>query len=222
MKVESWDTLNMRSGPGVNNGVVAELPHNAQGVTMTGGQKAVGSTQWVEVSWKGKTGWVSKAYLAAQSSAPAASQTPQADNTVQLLEKNQSAPAQPAVQAEPPAPEPEKQIVKNKQSGMWILECGNISPFWKVEVLPEWIRGTLGKHVTGMPITHKRQEHGKYHKVALETEIRGANQWNRLQMTMRYTKSCYSRLAKRKTAFSVEGTFNNEPISGCCRAVQVP
>jgi uncharacterized protein YraI len=222
VKVESWDTLNMRSGPGVSNAVVTKLPYNAQGLTMTGGQKTVGRTQWVEVNWQGKSGWVSQAYLAAQTPAPAANPPSQNTGTVQLMDNNQAAPAQTTVRPAPPPQPAQKQIVKKKQSGMWILECGNTSPFWKVEVLPEWMSGTLGKHKTGMPITHKRQDHGKYRKVALETEIRGANKWNKLQLTMRYTKSCYSRLAKKKVAFSVEGLFNNEPISGCCQAIQVP
>lgn len=226
IKVESWDTLNMRAGPGVKNAVVTQLPYNAQGLVLTGKQIAVGRTQWAEVNWQGKTGWVSKAYLAAQAPAPVATQAVPAGQTAPPASQNQAAPAQPAqtVAVTPPPPQPaQKQIVKNKQSGMWILECGNTAPsFWKVDILPEWMSGTLGSHKTGMPITNKRQEHGKYHKVAIETEVRGSNRWNRLQLTMRYTKSCYSRLTKRKEAFSVEGMFNNEKISGCCRALQVP
>nr|CAA6817354.1 MAG: Unknown protein [uncultured Thiotrichaceae bacterium] len=209
IKVESWDTLNMRAGPGVKNSVIAKLPHNAKNLAMTGGKQSVGRANWVEVKWQGKTGWVSKSYLGAQ--------------TAVATQSSAAAPeASPVQQAETmSAPEP-KNIIKKKQSGMWILECGNASPYWKVNVLPEWMSGVLGKHKTGMAITHKRQEHGKHHKVALETEIRGANRWNRLRMTMNYTRSCYSRLTKKKEAFSVKGMFNNTEISGCCRALQVP
>lgn len=216
VKVEAWDTLNARSGPGVKNGVLFRLPYNAQNVEMAGGQQTVGHTQWVKVSWQGKTGWVSKAYLAKQAA-------PANTNALQLMEQDKSPQAPVQNVARPAPPSVEKQVVKKKQSGMWILECGNTAPsFWKVEILPEWMSGTLGQHKTGMPIINKHQEHGKYHKVAIETEVRGANKWNRLRLTMRYTKSCYSRLTKRKEAFSVEGMFNNEEISGCCRALQVP
>lgn len=219
VKVESWDTLNMRSGPGVTNSVVAKLPFNAENLSMTGGEKTVGNTHWVEVSWQGKTGWVSKAYLGVQSAAPvppAATVQPGENKTTAVAkQEKETAPA--------PQAKPEQAVIaKEKQSGMWILECGNSSPFWKVEVLPEWMSGTLGKHKTAMPITHKRQDHGKYRKVALETEIRGSNRWNRLRLTMNYTKSCYSSLARKKVAFSVEGMFNDTKISGCCRALQVP
>ncbi len=199
VKVESWDTLNMRSGPGVKNSVVEKLPHNAKNLSATGARKTVGKTHWVEVSWQGKTGWVSKAYLEPQKATTKAQQTSEAEPAVVTAA-----------------------IVKKKKSGMWILECGNTSPSWKVEILPEWMSGTLGEHMTGMPIIHKRQTHGKYHKVALETEVRGANRWNRLKLTLNYTKSCYSRLTKKKESFSVKGMFNNTEIAGCCRALQVP
>lgn len=202
VKVESWDTLNMRSGPGVKNAVVVKLPPDAKGLSMAGGQKIVGRTNWVKVSWQGKTGWVSKAYLGAQGDKTMPETVPAAKLT--KVETTQ------------------KMKPQKKKSGMWILECGNTSPPWRVEVLPEWMSGKLGEHQTGMPITHKRQDHGKHHKVALETEIRGSNRWNRLRMTMNYTKSCYSRLTKKKVAFSVKGMFNNTPIEGCCQALQVP
>ena len=215
IKVASWDTLNMRSGPGVKNGVITELPHNAVGVRLTGAAKQVGRTHWVEVNWQGKRGWVSKSYLGKQTAVPVAGALP-----------GQVAPAAPAPAAVPaqeikPALPPTAHIVKKKQSGMWILECGNRSPYWKVEVLPEWLRGTLGSHKTGMPITHKRQKHGKYRNVAIETEVRGRNKWNRLQMTLTYNKSCHSTLVNKKVSFSVQGKFNNDFIKGCCRSYQV-
>ncbi len=215
IKVASWDTLNMRSGPGVKNGVVTKLPHNAVGVSLLAGTQKVGRTQWVEVSWQGKRGWVSKAYLGEQAAAvPVANTLP--DQTV----VPSNVPAAPAAQQRPVLP-PTDHIVKKKQSGMWILECGNRSPYWKVEVLPEWLRGTLGAHKTGMPITHKRQKHGKYRNVAIETEVRGRNKWNRLRMTLTYNRSCYSTLANKKVSFSVEGKFNNDVIKGCCHSYQV-
>ncbi len=228
VKVESWDTLNMRSGPGVKSEVIFRLPHHAQGITMAGGQQTVGRTQWVKISWQGKTGWVSKTYLAVQTPTVAADQatrsTDTVTDTVQLIEPDKSGQtsAKKVAKLAPSSQPIKKDIVKKKQSGMWILECGNTSPFWRVEVLPDWISGRLGEHKTGMPITHKRQEHGKYHKVALETEVRSANRWNKLRMTLRYTRSCYSRLAKKKVSFSVEGVFNDKKISGCCQAMQVP
>lgn len=221
VKVESWDTLNMRSGPGVKNGVVTKLPYNASAITLTGGAQKVGRTQWVEVNWQGRRGWVSKSYLGPSQQVPVAGALPQQASRPALPASNSVATPQ---QANRPAPAPwsnTDQIVKKKQNGMWILECGNRSPYWKVEVLPEWLRGTLGSHKTGMPITHKRQKHGKYRNVAVETEVRGQNKWNRLRMVLTYNRSCYSTLSKRKVSFSVEGTFNNEPISGCCRAYQV-
>ncbi|MEZ5479350.1 MAG: SH3 domain-containing protein [Thiolinea sp.] len=120
VKVESWDVLNMRSGAGTSNAVVAKLPSDATGVTLTGGRQQVGSTTWVEVSWQGKRGWVSQAYLAKQAVA-----TPAV-----------AAPSAPVARPEPVPEAPvrnETAIIKNKQSGMWVLECGSASPFWKVE-----------------------------------------------------------------------------------------
>ena len=126
-----------------------------------------------------------------------------------------------SLSGEKPAELPPDNLQKEKVSGMWILECGNISPFWKVEVLPEWLNVSMGNHETGMPLTYKRQKQGKRRHVALKTELKGANRWNRLEMTLTYTRSCQSTLVKRKVTFAVEGQLNGEAISGCCRALQV-
>ena len=211
--VESWDTLNMRAEPGSSSAVVTKIPHNGSGLLIQGASQKIGKTTWVKVSWQQHTGWVSQAYLEKMpSEAPASPEITASVPEPEKIDEPLPTPSEPA---------PGKTIQKEKVSGMWILECGNSSPFWKVEVLPEWMVGTLGQHKTGMPITHTHQEHGKYHKVALTTEIKGANKWNHLEMTLTYTRSCYNSLFKRKVPFQMTGTFNEEEISGCCRSMQV-
>ncbi|HPQ95722.1 MAG: SH3 domain-containing protein [Thiothrix sp.] len=213
--VDRSDTLNMRAAAGVTNTVVAELPPNATGVVMLGEQQKVGRTVWVRVRWKQQVGWVSLAYLQPEASAPPAGRpapdAPSADMPVTPV----------PVPARPEGPQNAVAVKRDKEPGMWILECGGRSPYWKVEVLPEWINGRLGDHLTGMPITHKRQTHGNYRNVALETEIRGANRWNQLRMTLTYNRSCYSTLTRTRMAFSVEGQFNDQMLQGCCRSLQV-
>ncbi|MCP4427429.1 MAG: hypothetical protein GY803_23315 [Chloroflexi bacterium] len=61
--VEADDTLNVRSGPGVNNGVVAELAPNAGGALITGPGQLVSGSTWVPIAADGVTGWVNGRYL---------------------------------------------------------------------------------------------------------------------------------------------------------------
>ena len=63
--VTADDTLNVRSGPGVANGIIGELAPDAGGVQIIGsGQMAAGST-WVPIAAGNLTGWVNSRYLTA-------------------------------------------------------------------------------------------------------------------------------------------------------------
>jgi hypothetical protein len=62
--VTSDDTLNVRSGPGVANGIVGELAPNAGGVQVTGQGQIVAGSTWVPISSGGLTGWVNSRFLA--------------------------------------------------------------------------------------------------------------------------------------------------------------
>ncbi len=57
--VESWDRLNIRSGPGTSNGVISSMPPQGVGV------QCVGPCQgnWCRISWQGVVGWVNMRYL---------------------------------------------------------------------------------------------------------------------------------------------------------------
>ena len=61
--VKSWDTLNLRSSPGISSKVIAKIPANGNSITRVGTQVSVGETVWVKIIWEGKQGWVSKSYL---------------------------------------------------------------------------------------------------------------------------------------------------------------
>ena len=63
--VERTDVLNMRSGAGTDNDVVAMLGHDAGGLSHTGAVANVGTQIWWEVSAPdGVTGWVNRRFLA--------------------------------------------------------------------------------------------------------------------------------------------------------------
>jgi hypothetical protein len=60
------DVLNVRSGPGVEYEIVANLSPTTAGVRLTGRQEVVGSSTWVEIVIGHGTGWVNGHYLAEQ------------------------------------------------------------------------------------------------------------------------------------------------------------
>lgn len=57
--VERWDTLRIRSGPGVQHREIGEIPPRACGVVETGGCYG----RWCLVAWRGQQGWVNTRYL---------------------------------------------------------------------------------------------------------------------------------------------------------------
>jgi hypothetical protein len=91
--VEADDVLNVRSGPGVDFDVVAELDPLATGITATGHNRSVDDEGfWSEVSVDGATGWANVAFLAhpgrvddiATQIAPTPDDLPMADTMEQL------------------------------------------------------------------------------------------------------------------------------------------
>ena len=64
--VAANDVLNVRSGPGVNNDAVGELPPDASGITLTGEGQMVGDSLWVPIQAGDVAGWVNSNYLAEQ------------------------------------------------------------------------------------------------------------------------------------------------------------
>jgi len=205
-RVAADDVLNIRAEPDADSAIVGQIPHNGQYVTLSGASQAIGRSTWVQIDWQGLQGWVNDAYLARM---PASTSNPT------------STEPEPAAPASRPASRNDG-IVRERRSGMWILECGNANPYWRLDVLPKWIRGQVGEHKTGLAITHKHQEHGLYNRVALKTELRGANRWNQVELDLTYTGRCRSSLLREKVSFAVKGQYNNTVLSGCCRAMQVP
>lgn len=61
--VETNDVLNMRSGPGVDFGVVGTLPPNATNVQITGSGQVVAGSTWVPIQQGGLAGWVNSRFL---------------------------------------------------------------------------------------------------------------------------------------------------------------
>ena len=67
--VAADDVLNVRSGPGVENAIVATLAPTATGVALTGQEAQVGSSVWVEIVIEDVTGWVNEHFLTQPDSA---------------------------------------------------------------------------------------------------------------------------------------------------------
>lgn len=62
--VAADDTLNVRSGPGTDFAVVAELDPLSEEAVATGQNRDLGDALWVEVEVAGTTGWVNVLYVA--------------------------------------------------------------------------------------------------------------------------------------------------------------
>jgi hypothetical protein len=61
--VEADDTLNVRSGPGVQNPVVTELAPDAAGIRVTGPGEQVDDWLWLPIEANGVSGWVNSLHL---------------------------------------------------------------------------------------------------------------------------------------------------------------
>lgn len=61
--VEPNDTLNVRSGPGVDFGIVGTLPPTATDVQITGSGQLIAGSTWVPIQRGGLAGWVNSRFL---------------------------------------------------------------------------------------------------------------------------------------------------------------
>ncbi len=57
--VESWDRLNIRSGPSSSRRIVGSIPHTGSGVHCLGPCKG----KWCKISWRGVVGWTNMRHL---------------------------------------------------------------------------------------------------------------------------------------------------------------
>ena len=61
--VADGDYLNVHSGPGMNNKVVARLVNGSGGVQIVGPTVMNGPTPWVQIRFGERTGWVTRSFL---------------------------------------------------------------------------------------------------------------------------------------------------------------
>lgn len=66
INVASNDTLNVRSGPGIDNSIVGEIPPSGIGIQILGEGIQVGDSLWVPIMYEEINGWVNKQYLEQQ------------------------------------------------------------------------------------------------------------------------------------------------------------
>jgi hypothetical protein len=60
------DTLNVRSGPSATNNIVAKLPRGYPHIRILGASVMNDTTEWVNVSFGNRSGWVTKQFLKAE------------------------------------------------------------------------------------------------------------------------------------------------------------
>ncbi len=219
--VKSWDTLNLRSAPGVSSKVVTKIPADGKMISQIGTQVTIGKTIWVKVVWQGKQGWVSKHYLKLMSPVP---------SNVQKIEKSIKETVAKSVQKKSTSPQVPLVVKKTnkrpafKEAGrnQWILSCGDRSPFWKVEVHPEMLKMYKGNYKAKLPITYKKQTKNKWN-TAKRTHLKGAYGADKLDLDIRFAYAkCDDTLSKLKLPYSATMTHNGEKMTGCCRAIKLP
>lgn len=78
--VAAGDTLNIRSGPGLNFQVVGRLPNGEGGIQIRGEVVMNGNDEWVPIAFQGGKGWTRSKYLLAASgtAVPPAAEKPSA------------------------------------------------------------------------------------------------------------------------------------------------
>ena len=210
--VESWDTLNMRAKPGSKNAVVTKIPSNGKYIRATGKKQSVGKTVWTQVTWQGKTGWVSQRYIKPMQVAP------QAPQQAQRAAPRATTPARQA--AVVPQAIPRTTAVAGSK-GKWVLECGNRSPFWRTIVHPKALDVNLRGQSAGMiPITYEKQRRNRWN-TAMKTELKSSNGRFSTNLTIKYTKQCLHTLSNQKVHYRVEALINGETLNGCCKAVRI-
>ncbi|RVU86495.1 SH3 domain-containing protein [Leucothrix sargassi] len=210
--VASWDTLNMRAQPGAKNAIVTKIPFNGKYIRATGKRQTVGKTVWTQVTWQGKTGWVSQRYIRPMPAAP------------QTTVVQQTAVQRPVVTNTPAAPAPravQRTTAVAGSKGKWVLECGNRSPFWRTIVHPKALDVNLRGRPAGMiPITYEKQRRNKWN-TAMKTELKSSNGRFTTDLTIKYTKQCLHTLSNQKVHYRVEALINGETLNGCCKAVRI-
>ena len=213
-RVAPTDSLNLRANPGVTNPIVGRVPHNGKWIRTDGRRFKVGNTNWIKITWQGRTGWVNEYYI----------------RQMQLPnQSNQNTATQPKVTRPAPqvaAPVPPRRPVLNeatlKKKGSWVLECGDLSPFWKVIVYPgKALEVNLrGNNAGVLPMTYQKQDKNKWN-TAMKTVVKSSNGRFATDMTIRYTKQCRHTLSKQNVRYRVKALINAEQFQGCCRAVQI-
>ena len=210
--VASWDTLNMRAQPGSKSAVVTKIPSNGKYIRATGQRKSIGRTVWTQVTWQGKTGWVSERYIRPMQAAP---QT----QVVQQPRPTANAPQTPQAANVPRAIPRTKAVSGSK--GKWVLECGNRSPFWRTIVHPKGLDVNLRGRAAGMiPITYEKQRRNRWN-TAMKTELKSSNGRFTTDLTIKYTKQCLHTLSNQNVHYRVDALINGESLSGCCKAIRI-
>lgn len=57
------DVLNLRSGPGADQEIVAEIPNTYEALTALGNTRDLGDSFWIEVDYEETTGWVHFSFI---------------------------------------------------------------------------------------------------------------------------------------------------------------
>ncbi len=65
VNVGDYDTLNVRSGPGVKHSIIAKFPNGIAGIQIQGVPVLNGNDDWVHITFADGEGWIRPQYLAA-------------------------------------------------------------------------------------------------------------------------------------------------------------
>ena len=205
-KVKSWDTLNLRSSPGIKSSVIVKIPANGDSISLVGNKVTIDNTVWVKINWQGKQGWVSQYFI-----------KPMSAKAQRVSTSKQKSKQPPSTSKKRVSRVVDKGVGRNQ----WILRCGNRSPFWRIDVYPKALKLFTGRYQSLLPIRYKKQDKNKWN-VAKKTHLKGSTSKDKIDLTIRYSYArCNDALSKKKVPYSAVVQHNGSEMKGCCMAMKI-
>lgn len=194
-RVAADDSLNMRTTAGVQGAIVSAIPADGTGVVSTGREQKLGRSTWAEVHWSGKSGWVNKYYLAADTRVlNAANQARQPGQVTQAKQNNQPPP----------------------QGADVFMRCGGTEPFWSMHITESQLKVKImdGAEYSA-PVEFRKQSENNT-SIAVVAG-RNAGKGALSAVFLQKVDMCSDNMSDKNYPYSITAMLDGtRAMSGCC------